>query len=255
MTNGLTAMLKTCPRRATHVSVQPPMSQIRIGAVAVIVWSGTPCRSYPTLPESTLDDTLPVAMNCRNCGAAMELLGARRYFFCRHCGSFHFPDTVDEGVRVLAREHGQRQCGVCKQSLATAVLHDDVDAEYCERCRGVLLARTHFAELVERRRAWASTPPVVPTPVDRRQLARSLQCPGCSASMTTHPYYGPGNVILDTCDRCNLVWLDYGELNQIVDAPGQDRGCRERPPASHADTMPDLLELLANQFGRRERRE
>src|SRR5262245_15636597 len=33
-------MLKTCPCRATHVSVHPPLSQIRIGAVAGKVRSG-----------------------------------------------------------------------------------------------------------------------------------------------------------------------------------------------------------------------
>jgi Zn-finger nucleic acid-binding protein len=183
----------------------------------------------------------------------MELLGAGRYFFCRHCGSFHFPDVVDDGVRVL--KPGQNKCGVCKLPLATAVLDDGFDAEYCERCRGVLLPRAHFAEIVERRRAWAATPPVAPAAIDRRQLERTIQCPGCSGDMVTHPYYGPGNVILDTCDRCDFIWLDYGELTQIVDAPGQDRGRRERPPASRAGKGPDVLEILATQFGKRERDE
>jgi hypothetical protein len=31
-------------------------------------------------------------------------------------------------------------------------------------------------------------------------------------------------VIIDTCATCDLVWLDFGELKQIEDAPGQDRG-------------------------------
>jgi Zn-finger nucleic acid-binding protein len=39
-----------------------------------------------------------------------------------------------------------------------------------------------------------------------------------------HPYYGPGNVVIDTCSRCDLIWLDFGELKQIADAPGRDRG-------------------------------
>ena len=47
--------------------------------------------------------------------------------------------------------------------------------------------------------------------------------------MTTHPYYGPGNVVIDSCEPCDLVWLDFGELKQIVDAPGKDRGTREHP--------------------------
>jgi len=45
----------------------------------------------------------------------------------------------------------------------------------------------------------------------------------------TYPYGGPGAVTIDACDTCNVVWLDYRELTQIVDAPGRDRGTREMP--------------------------
>ena len=38
--------------------------------------------------------------------------------------------------------------------------------------------------------------------------------------MDTHYYGGPGNVIIDACDRCDLNWLDAGELMRIVLAPG-----------------------------------
>jgi Zn-finger nucleic acid-binding protein len=37
--------------------------------------------------------------------------------------------------------------------------------------------------------------------------------------MDTHPYGGPGNVIIDDCERCEVNWLDYGELQRIVRAP------------------------------------
>jgi hypothetical protein len=41
--------------------------------------------------------------------------------------------------------------------------------------------------------------------------------------MDTHPYYGPGNVVVDNCARCAVIWLDCGELAAIRDAPGRDR--------------------------------
>ncbi len=53
--------------------------------------------------------------------------------------------------------------------------------------------------------------------------------------MDTHPYYGPGNVVIDSCESCQAVWLDFGELRQIVNAPGQDRGKREHVPRSSSD--------------------
>ncbi len=183
----------------------------------------------------------------------MDLIGRRRYFFCRHCGSFHFPEIVDEGVRVLQRDGSGDQCGVCKQTLAAAEMDDGHEVQYCERCRGVLLSRAQFAEIVERRRAWASTPPVTPMPLDRRELERSIACPGCREPMARHPYFGPGNVILDTCDRCALVWLDFGELKQIVDTPGQDRGRRPGPGGNRDE--PDLLQILADRYGTGEKTE
>jgi len=48
-----------------------------------------------------------------------------------------------------------------------------------------------------------------------------IKCPQCGAEMDTHPYGGPGNVIIDTCERCSLNWLDYGELQRIVRAPDE----------------------------------
>jgi Zn-finger nucleic acid-binding protein len=44
-----------------------------------------------------------------------------------------------------------------------------------------------------------------------------------------YPPYGPGNVVIDCSTRCDLIWLDFREMRQIVDAPGKDRGSRHPP--------------------------
>jgi len=185
----------------------------------------------------------------------MEIVASRHYFFCRHCGTFHFPEAVDEGIRVLEREPTvEQRCGVCRVPLATAVLDDGFSARYCERCRGVLLPRQHFAEVVQTRRWWARTPPALPVALDQRELARTIKCPGCARPMLTHPYYGPGNIVLDTCSQCDLVWLDFRELTQITNAPGQDRGRGGRHLQKEPE--PDLFSILSQQFGNtRKRRE
>ena len=90
----------------------------------------------------------------------------------------------------------------------------------------MLLARGAFAELVHLRRKFPTTPPVIPAPLDRRALARELSCPQCGTRLDTYPYGGPGNAVIDSCPRCQLIWLDYGEFRQIIDAPGKDRGSR-----------------------------
>ena len=173
-------------------------------------------------------------MDCRNCGAPMELFERRRYYFCHFCGTFHFIDTpAVDGIQVLERPAAARECPLCRSPLAKSLLDEAYVVEHCERCRGLLVARTLFAEAVSRRRARESGPPAPPRPLDQRELTRTVECPSCGGRMDVHPYYGPGNVVIDSCVGCDLIWLDFGELKQITDAGGSDRGRRvvdETPP-------------------------
>lgn len=169
-------------------------------------------------------------MNCPNCAAAMELVESRRYFKCRHCGTYHFPRTVEaDGIRVTGQPANAPGCPVCKAPLAHALLDDDHPIDFCEKCRGILLPRATFAGVTQKRRAWATTPPDEPVPLDRRELHRELACPKCKGRFDTYPHLGPGSVVIDNCLRCDLVWLDFGEMRQMVDAPGADRGSRHVP--------------------------
>jgi Zn-finger nucleic acid-binding protein len=85
--------------------------------------------------------------------------------------------------------------------------------------------------VVSKRRAWATGPPAEPVPLDRRELHRRLRCPNCGGAFDTYPHLGPGAVVIDNCTRCDLIWLDFGEIQQIVDAPGRDRGTRGAGPS------------------------
>jgi Zn-finger nucleic acid-binding protein len=164
-------------------------------------------------------------MNCRNCAAPMDLFDRRRYFFCRHCGAFEFLERTDgDGIQVLERRPDALPCPLCRAPLAKALLDGHHRVQYCERCRGVALERASFAAAVVGRRAQTTGAGVEPAALDRKELERRVTCPSCRKMMDVHPYFGPGNVIIDTCGTCDLVWLDFGELKQIEDAPGQDRG-------------------------------
>lgn len=155
----------------------------------------------------------------------MELFARRRYFFCEYCGTFEFlVGDTPERVRVLADLVPPVPCPVCAKPLANALLDEGYPAWHCRNCRGVLLERVAFVDVIDRRRAAATGPGVIPGPVDPRELKRSVSCPQCRQRMEVHPYYGPGNIVIDTCSGCDAVWLDSGELGQITSAPGADRG-------------------------------
>jgi Zn-finger nucleic acid-binding protein len=157
----------------------------------------------------------------------MDLSVPRGYYVCGHCGTFHFPDSVDtQGVRVLGPSETPLSCPVCNSLLVLAMLQEQ-QVEYCPSCRGVLVPRRGFAEIIRHRRSWADGPPVIPTPPKPTEWRRQLTCPRCGVPLTVDRYYGPGNIVMDLCIGCDSVWLDYGELKQIIDAPGADRGSRD----------------------------
>lgn len=182
----------------------------------------------------------------------MELVESRRYFRCRHCGTFHFPESLEaDGIRVVGTPAESLECPVCKTGMAHALIDSDHPIDFCNKCRGVLLPRSTFAGVVNKRRAWATDPPAEPIALDREALNRELSCPKCSRRFDTYPHYGPGNVVIDSCVSCDVVWLDFGEMRQMVAAPGRDRGSRNIPrvddsfvrsgPGDRDDDAPHLM--------------
>jgi Zn-finger nucleic acid-binding protein len=154
----------------------------------------------------------------------MTLYAERGYAFCTHCGAFHFPEPTSDGIRALGGARDDLRCPLCHQPLLVATLEERYPAHYCQACRGLLLERASFRGVIQLRRASAAGPGVAPRPLARAELARQVSCPACGQIMDTHPYLGPGNVVIDTCSTCDLIWLDHGELRAMVDAPGSDRG-------------------------------
>ena len=153
----------------------------------------------------------------------MELFPRRHYYFCHYCATFEFiAADPGDGLRAIGDTDPAVPCPLCEHTLRQALL-DGVAVLHCPRCRGVLMPRAAFVEIIDRRRRAARGPGSIPSALDRRELARTVTCPQCRQRMDVHPYYGPGNVIIDTCSRCDAVWLDSGELGQITDAPGKDR--------------------------------
>lgn len=151
----------------------------------------------------------------------MALLRNRPCWQCGHCSTLVCPEPAAEGVRLTA-EPGH-ECPVCRRPLVRAVMDEREHIEVCERCKGILMPQRAFAETLTARRRAAATASVIPPPADLAELKRPLACPRCTARMITDWYYGPGGIVIDTCPPCEIVWLDAGELQRAVDAPGRDR--------------------------------
>ena len=166
-------------------------------------------------------------MNCPACGAPITLRPDTEGFRCEYCHAVFYPGEEDDGVVIAEADAGPAEgapglaCPVCAQALVDATI-TKVQVRYCTQCRGILLRMGALPSLIEARRAGAQA--AVQTPPDRGDLQRTVQCPQCRRRMDTHFYAGPGNVIVDSCGDCGLLWLDRGELTRMAHAPDEGTG-------------------------------
>jgi Zn-finger nucleic acid-binding protein len=147
----------------------------------------------------------------------MRLKSDADFLTCDYCGSIHFPEPNADGVRELG-ETASVPCPACHVSLIHAAIKGH-RIRYCAKCHGMLIAMGNFVAILEDLRSRREITGDAARQPEWRDLDRKRSCPQCGLAMETHPYYGPGNVIIDTCERCSLNWLDYSELERIVRAP------------------------------------
>jgi Zn-finger nucleic acid-binding protein len=160
-------------------------------------------------------------MNCDNCGAAMRAVSGGSQFVCEYCRAIQFAPSGRGDDRIHFTEDADaRSCPLCRELLSVGFL-DGLPAAACATCRGFLMTNDNFGKLVRLRRATGRESDAAVRAIDPVDLRRSLDCPGCGGRMETHPYYGPGRVVIDNCPRCGLIWLDAGELKTIEQAPGR----------------------------------
>ncbi len=159
-------------------------------------------------------------MKCTNCGAGMDLVRDRAYFRCPYCLTFAFPEGAnvlqDDGIVKLGSP-SKLACPVCAARLELATLEEH-PVLHCSACRGVLLSCPALADVVAIRRSGGKRARAAR--IDPKDLERVVHCPTCRGRMDTAPYLGPGNVVIDTCGECTIVWLDHGELAVIERHPG-----------------------------------
>jgi Zn-finger nucleic acid-binding protein len=157
-------------------------------------------------------------MMCENCGAPTRLARDQGLMICDYCCSQTAPPTDEEGVLVM--DPTRHNCPICQVPLANASLESH-DLLYCERCHGMLLDMEKLVPLLEilREHRYWSRSSRNPRDADANRV---LNCPQCQSAMDRHLYGGGGNMDVDSCEPCCVLWLDRGELSRMVAAPDRD---------------------------------
>jgi Zn-finger nucleic acid-binding protein len=154
-------------------------------------------------------------MTCEHCGASLRPVRDLGVFVCDYCQSTFEPPEGDAGVLAIAEV--AEKCPACRAGLWDGSL-ESFSLKFCRQCGGMLVAMDDLVALVETLRARRDAPVRIVTPRSVADANRHLHCPQCGGEMDAHPYGGPGNINIDSCERCAVVWLDRGELKRIASA-------------------------------------
>jgi Zn-finger nucleic acid-binding protein len=153
-------------------------------------------------------------MNCKKCGAPMKVEENQDFFHCEYCGCFEFPDPNLDEVALLD-EVSSLVCPVCNKPLVSAVVKG-VDIFSCPICRGTLISQSKMLPILRQVQLVDSAHEEFRFPQPQSEQERQILCPACQKKMAVYPYGGPGNVIIQGCSECCLIWLDFGELSKIL---------------------------------------
>lgn len=130
------------------------------------------------------------------------------------------PQSID-GVQPL-EVPTEMVCPRCSIELLGGKL-DEFPVAFCPTCFGVLIDHEGVGTVIAIRRADYQGHDRTPPAADLEALETESDCPNCGEQMEVYFYGGPGNVVMDGCRRCHMVWMDNGEITSIVRAPGLRR--------------------------------
>jgi Zn-finger nucleic acid-binding protein len=148
----------------------------------------------------------------------------RGTFVCDHCGGKQeLPAAL---AYVNLGSETANLCPLCSTPLAASHL-DGYPLLCCGRCSGMLIAMNCFAAAIDAVRIRENRSVHTIPARDQAPGDRTIACPMCGKPMLAHIYGGPGNVVIDSCEGCQVNWLDPGELRRIALAP--DGAALRRP--------------------------
>jgi Zn-finger nucleic acid-binding protein len=153
-------------------------------------------------------------MNCRQCGAPMNVEEGQNFFHCGYCGCYDFPNPNLDGVALLD-EASPYPCPICNKPLVSAIVNN-VRIFSCPKCRGNLIEQSKMLPIIRQSKSLDTINEDLQYPPEKSELTRTVTCPSCQKMMAVYPYGGPGNIIIQGCEQCRLIWLDFGELSRII---------------------------------------
>lgn len=142
--------------------------------------------------------------------------------FCFLCGSEGAAGStcrpcLVERPTFVSEAYVARACPRCKVALIGMPVGGGAHAEVCTRCHGI------FASPRTWTRFWRS--PETVRDLERRfplraagcSLMEFVHCSTCGREMERARFAGTSSIVIDVCTLGHGIWLDAGELGQVLD--------------------------------------
>jgi len=149
----------------------------------------------------------------------MKVEDDRNFFHCEYCGGYDFPNPNQDGVALLD-EVAPYSCPICSKPLVIAAI-ENIRIFSCPICRGNLISQSKMLPILRQARVPDRINEDPQRRPNRSELERKAICPVCQDAMDTYQYGGAGNIIIEGCSHCEMIWLDFGEISRVVHAYSQ----------------------------------
>jgi len=112
-------------------------------------------------------------------------------------------------------------CPVCDNEMKTVSIKN-IEIDYCDTCQGIWCDKDELERLAMIEKSFLESSPIEKCLMKDMQNIRipkksTLLCPSCQAGLEKFNYSYESDIILETCRICSGVWVDDGELCQIID--------------------------------------
>ncbi|MGE5329341.1 MAG: zf-TFIIB domain-containing protein [Deltaproteobacteria bacterium] len=113
------------------------------------------------------------------------------------------------------------KCPVCDVEMKHASIKN-VEIDYCEQCQGFWCDKDELEKVAMLGKDYLASSPISKSIEEGIQSTNKpnkslLLCPSCNASLVKFNYSYESDIFLETCKICNGIWVDDGELGDIID--------------------------------------
>ncbi|MCG3148162.1 MAG: hypothetical protein PCFJNLEI_01604 [Verrucomicrobiae bacterium] len=136
-------------------------------------------------------------------------------------------------------------CPRCRQELVDNQV-DEFSVAVCQPCHGVFVRHADLVSILDR--SWRAIPAATAEKAEfvapeNWQHEPLLRCPKCVAPLEKYGYMGLAAIQIDRCDRCESVWLDAAELENMVVALARSNYRSEKSLRREWDASRDIASV------------